>query len=357
VDGAGDASDWQMRREARSFVTLDGLRGIAAFAVMISHTGRFIGLEIPEAFLAVDFFFALSGFVLAHAYTERLRTGMSPRSFLMLRLVRLYPLYILGTAIGMLILPLTSHADGFSQLAIEIAAAVLFLPSPVTELLYPFNFPAWSLFHELLINGAFGALSNLLSRVVLCGIVAISAVILAGYAIWLGSLDTSNSWVYFEGGFVRVSFSFFAGVLVYRIWQKRPAPLNFPAALLSAILLALLSLPVPPHYAAVYHVSLVLLAFPLLLWLGASSTPIRPIASVCSWLGEISYAVYVLHVPMIIALRKLHTPLGPLWSLVVIVAAAHFATRFFDRPVRRWLVAWLGVAHDARPVRRMSGAP
>ena len=219
-----------MRREARSFVTLDGLRGVAAFAVMMFHTNPFIGRQVPEAFLAVDFFFALSGFVIAHAYTERLRTGMSPRSFLVLRLVRLYPLYILGTAIGILILPLTSQADGVSQLAIEIAAAVLFLPSPVTELLYPFNFPAWSLFHELLINGAFAALNNLLSRVVLCGIAAISAVILAGYAIWLGSLDTSNSWVHFEGGFVRVSFSFFAGVLVYRIWQKRPAPLNLPAA-------------------------------------------------------------------------------------------------------------------------------
>jgi peptidoglycan/LPS O-acetylase OafA/YrhL len=346
-----------MRREARSFVTLDGLRGVAAFAVMISHTGRFMGLEIPEAFLAVDFFFALSGFVVAHAYTERLRTGMSPRSFLVLRLVRLYPLYILGTAIGILILPLISHAEGFAQLAIAIAAAVLFLPSPVTELLYPFNFPAWSLFHELLINGAFAALSNVLSRVLLCGIVAISAVILAGYAIWLGSLDTSNGWVHFEGGFIRASFSFFAGVLVYRIWQKRPAPPNLPAALLGAILLSLLALPVPLHYTAVYHVSLVLLAFPLLLWLGASSTPIRPIATVCSWLGEISYAVYVLHVPMIMAIRTLHMPRDPLWRLVAIVAAAHVATRFFDRPVRRWLGAWLGVAHDARPVRRMSGTP
>ena len=322
-------------------MTLDGLRGVAAFAIFISHTDRFIGQHIPEAFLAVDFFFALSGFVIAHAYTERLRTGLSPRSFLMLRLVRLYPLYILGTAIGVLMLPLISDADGFSQLAIEIVAAVLFLPSPVTELLYPFNFPAWTLFHELLINGAFAALSNLLSRVVLYGIVAISAVILAGYAIWLGSLDSSNSWVHFEGGLVRVSFPFFAGVLVYRIWQKRPAHLNLPAALLGAVLLSLLSLPEPQQYAAVYHVSLVLLAFPLLLWLGASSTPIRPIATVCSWLGEISYAVYVLHVPMILAIRVLNTPRDPLWRLVVIVAAAHLATRYFDRPVRRWLVAWL----------------
>src|ERR1700682_1367334 len=344
-----------MRREARSFVTLDGLRGVAAFAIFIFHTDLFIGLQIPETFLAVDFFFALSGFVIAHAYTERLRTGMSRRSFLMLRLVRLYPLYILGTAIGMSIFLPISHADGFSQLAIEIIAAVLLLPSPVTELLYPFNFPAWTLFHELLINGAFAALSNLLSRVVLCGIVAISAVILAGYAIWLGSLDTSNGWAHFEGGLVRVSFSFFAGVLVYRIWQKWPAPLNLPAALLGAILLSLLSLPVPSHYAAVYHVSLVLLAFPLLLWLGASSTPIRPIATVCSWLGEISYAVYVLHLPMIAAIRMLHTPRDPLWRLVVIAAAAHFATRFFDRPVRRWLVALLCVVHDARPPSRQCG--
>jgi peptidoglycan/LPS O-acetylase OafA/YrhL len=340
-----------MRPRAHSFITLDGLRGVAAFAVVMFHGDPFfVPFAVSQGYLAVDFFFALSGCVLAHAYTERLRQDMSTPTFLRLRIVRLYPLYILGTALGFLSLLPYPPDFAFSQFPINLVAAVMFLPSPGSIIFFPFNHPLWSLFHELVANLAFAALSKRLSRALLCGIVIISAVLLVEEARWWGTLDSSNGWENWEGGFIRVSFAFFAGVLVYRIWQKWPAPVNLPAPILGLCLLAVLSFPVPNAHEAVYDTCVVLVAFPLLLWFGASSKPTRPVANVCSWMGAISYGVYVLHWPMILAASALHMPEELPWGVLLLVAvalAADAATRFFDRPVRRWLRAWLDL--DARP--------
>ena len=339
-----------MRHQVHSFVTLDGLRGVAALAVVMFHGDPyFVPFAVSQGYLAVDFFFALSGFVLAYAYTQRLRQDMSTLTFLQLRVVRLYPLYILGTAFGLLSLLPHPPDWAFSEFPINLVAAVLFLPSPGSIIFFPFNHPLWSLFHELVANLAFAALSRRLSWALLCGIVTISAVLLIEEARWWGTLDSSNGWENWGGGFIRVSFSFFAGILLYRIWQKRPAPVNLPAPILGLCLLAVLSFPVPNAHEAVYDTCVVLVAFPLLLWFGASSKPSRPVAKVCSWMGNISYAMYVLHWPMILTAAALHMPEALPWGALLLVAvalAADAATRFFDRPVRRLLMAWLDL--DAR---------
>jgi peptidoglycan/LPS O-acetylase OafA/YrhL len=89
-----------LRGTPHQFATLDGLRGVAAIAVTSLHfrfeLGKFL---LPHSYLAVDFFFVLSGFVLAYAYEDRLSEGMKPIQFLRLRVIRLYPLYLIGTLI------------------------------------------------------------------------------------------------------------------------------------------------------------------------------------------------------------------------------------------------------------------
>ena len=248
-----------MRHQVHSFVTLDGLRGVAALAVVMFHGDPyFVPFAVSQGYLAVDFFFALSGFVLAYAYTQRLRQDMSTLTFFQLRVVRLYPLYILGTAFGLLSLLPHPPDWAFSEFPINLVAAVLFLPSPGSIIFFPFNHPLWSLFHELVANLAFAALSRRLSGALLCGIVTISAVLLIEEARWWGTLDSSNGWENWGGGFIRVSFSFFAGILLYRIWQKRPAPVNLPAPILGLCLLAVLSFPVPNAHEAVYDTCVVL---------------------------------------------------------------------------------------------------
>lgn len=343
-----------MRSEARSFVTLDGLRGVAALVVVIGHAQPFGFTQFPQFDLAVDFFFALSGFVLTHAYAERLRKGMSPKAFVTLRIIRLYPLYILGTVLGMLVWLPARHGLGSRAFCVEVIAAALFLPSPVSGQLYPLNFPAWSLFFELVANCALAILNNRLSRTLLCALVTIAAAALIAYAYWSGTFSGGAKWFRFEGGIARVSFSFFAGVLVYRLWLKRPARPNLPAAIPAAILVAILGFPIGKSLAVTYDLSMICLAFPLLLWLGASSHPTRPIAAICSWMGAVSYAVYALHAPILGAAGQLHIPRTLPWGialLAAIVFAADVATRFFDRPVRRRLTAWFGV--DARPASRL----
>ena len=90
---------------SRTFITLDGLRGVAALAVATRHApflwqaGHPTGF-LYESYLSVDFFFVLSGFVLAYAYDERFRTGMSARQFMSARLIRLYPLYLFAFLIS-----------------------------------------------------------------------------------------------------------------------------------------------------------------------------------------------------------------------------------------------------------------
>ncbi len=82
----------------RHFVALDSLRGIAALMVAFHHfrTDSLLdGLTIVrQAWLFVDFFFLLSGFVIAATYRDRLARGHGVLPFMLLRIGRLYPLHL-----------------------------------------------------------------------------------------------------------------------------------------------------------------------------------------------------------------------------------------------------------------------
>ena len=88
------------------FSTLDGLRGVAAIAIVVFHFmeiaySDFTKNFIAHGFLAVDFFFCLSGFVMAYAYDDRLK-GMGLMAFFKARIIRLHPLVVLGGVLGLL---------------------------------------------------------------------------------------------------------------------------------------------------------------------------------------------------------------------------------------------------------------
>src|ERR1700740_1326729 len=87
----------------RAFQTLDGLRGVGAFLVVMRHVPMLFGpIRVPESFLAVDLFYLVSGFVVAHAYGARLERGGFFGEFVKTRLIRLYPLYLLGILVGVI---------------------------------------------------------------------------------------------------------------------------------------------------------------------------------------------------------------------------------------------------------------
>src|SRR5262245_14845562 len=80
--------------------TLDAMRGVAAIVVVTFHLGSLLPGATTEGYLAVDFFFALSGYVLARTYDARLEHGMESLDFIRRRIIRLYPLYLIGFSLG-----------------------------------------------------------------------------------------------------------------------------------------------------------------------------------------------------------------------------------------------------------------
>jgi peptidoglycan/LPS O-acetylase OafA/YrhL len=90
--------------QVRAFPAMDGIRGIAAILVALFHfRATFLHYDnnvIGDGYLAVDLFFVLSGFVLAHAYEHRFARGMTTFEFMRARVIRLYPLYFVGLAIA-----------------------------------------------------------------------------------------------------------------------------------------------------------------------------------------------------------------------------------------------------------------
>ncbi len=154
------------------FNTLDGLRGVAAIAVIFFHFTQHTTLRLfSGAGLAVDLFFCLSGFVIAHSYQQRLIGGMSFKDFFLKRLVRLYPMFhMIGLMLGALALLMKSAYSQTSltlhQTLSSIALNAFYVPylsdfyiqigkDKIDSALFPTNDPAWSLFFELLVNIVF----------------------------------------------------------------------------------------------------------------------------------------------------------------------------------------------------------
>jgi peptidoglycan/LPS O-acetylase OafA/YrhL len=378
-----------MAKSKRSFVTLDGLRGIAALAVITRHAPAFfasisIYVQPPgekalvpvgpffESYLSVDFFFALSGFVLAHAYGRRLRAGMSSLDFMTIRIIRLYPLYLLALGISvvpyLLALIMGAGNTSFSTVAINLVSAILFLPSPASSSLFPLNGPAWSLFFELLANGCLALIARRLGNITLLSIVVTAGLVLAGGvaagmfgfgAAGSGAMADGFEWRTLGAGCLRVAYSFCAGVLIYRIWCSWRPPINVPSLAVFAALIAILVSHPPERYQAAFDIVITILIFPVLIWFGASSVSSSFAARLFTLLGAASYGVYVLQVPLYSltfrVLTRVHVDVDHLgWPLAVIFvvfvfAVAVIADVYFDRPVRAMLTARFSPVFDRQP--------
>ena len=111
-----------------------------------------------ESYLSVDFFFVLSGFVLAYSYGRRLEAELSADQFIIMRLIRLYPLYFCAFLISVVVecLALSQGLVSAATAISRVTFAAVFFPAPFGVTLYPMNFPAWSLFYEVVANRTFG---------------------------------------------------------------------------------------------------------------------------------------------------------------------------------------------------------
>jgi peptidoglycan/LPS O-acetylase OafA/YrhL len=335
----------------RKYANLDAIRGIAAILIFFRHApALFISPEFGQSYLAVDLFFAMSGFVVANAYEERLLTGaLSFVSFLKLRLIRLFPLYLLGTLIGILehfVLEPSSAHEGLRSAVGTASFALLpllMLPSRAKPL-YPVNNPAWSLFYEIIANSVYAsALKNLSVRffvpVILC-----SAIVISTYSVIHNGLDTGwnlSAWYVALG---RVAFSFSVGVLLYRARVSTRRESGGVSALTLVGATLLLCIDVPTGWAGIATAAEIILAVPLVLYMATSFEPPSFITPACEQLGRVSYGLYIIHVPVLLAISKLPVNEGRIYgsfALVVFLTAllifVAILDRYFDQPARRAL--------------------
>lgn len=354
-----------MRPPRHEFLSLDMLRGVAALAVLDFHTGRLFGpVLFPHGYLAVYFFFMLSGFVLAYAYQARLDDGWPTKAFLLQRLVRLFPLYLLGLLLGFAF-RLSQIATGavplrVGQLAAVLALGVLFLPQPPSQALagepgFPLNFPTWSLFQELVANAVHAVLLRRRSSPALGAVAAVSAVLLLAASRKRLSLDFG---AYRNETFFavpRVLLPYVMGMLLLRFWQRydiAQLPRMFSgkatAIFVAIALIAAFGMRTPVSRTLFYDIGCVVFIFPVLLLLGAVSNPSLRFASVFRSLGMASYAIYVLHEPVAFFFQRIwlrvhgrpvdeSAPWSGLLYVMLLVALVFWLDRVYDLPARAWL--------------------
>lgn len=342
--------------KARTFHTLDALRGIAAMAVVLFHAGFFLDLPKPaEGQLAVDLFFVMSGFIIAHRYGDELAGGMPLAAFLRVRLVRLYPLYLLGAALGVLpaaVLVATGDRDLFHLgLVAALPFHLLMLPShfvsPRIDELFPFNYVAWSLALEVLVNVLYAATIRFWTPARLAVLVASAAVALAICAWSYGGLKYGYAWTGWPVGIVRILFGFPLGVLLQRVFATRTPRIGVPWWAILVVATTMFFVP-PPVAKPVWEFVCVTIVVPLIVLAAIASEPPRALQGTCAVAGIFSYVVYSLHAPYVglylraealahvdadaqSVLRALLFGLG----LVALCIIAHVA---YDKPVRRRLL-------------------
>lgn len=341
----------------RVFHTLDGLRGVAALSVVVLHTPELTQpFTMPSAFLAVDLFFMLSGFVIAHAYDARFAAGMGLREFLYLRVSRLYPLFALGalagvliTAAGLTIFGATTHWT-WGKLLTSAPFALLMLPTPAPGALYPPNPVGWSLFFELAINLIYAALwRRFQSRAFLAAGMLVSAAALAGLTVLNGDAEMGATWSEFGGGLARATFGFLTGVAIFRVNRRLGEAHRFKASpwLALAAALAVFALPRGPWSLGV-DLAAIMLLFPVLILTAARNEPSPRWTSLFAFLGATSYAVYALNKPLAVAAFAVIEKLGHFsldsvapWSglafITALLASCAILDRVYDQPVRRFL--------------------
>ncbi|MER8742530.1 acyltransferase [Mesorhizobium sp. M1004] len=343
------------------YLNLDAIRGVAAISVMLYHFSPFLaaGKVLPSSYLAVDLFFLLSGFVIAHAYDRKIENGMGVGTFVAIRLIRLYPLYLAGTLLGFFYLVVKNRLIPaeympISEIGTMLTTGMFFIPlvSDAYHTIFPLNPASWSLFFELIVNIAYVAVFFLLTKRVLSTLIAVSLVLLVVVSIIAGTLDFGMTGSTIISGLPRVCFSFFLGVLLCRSMTRYQSGLGFLRRgwwVEGAIALTLIVFAIAPAGGArvAYDLACVVFVFPALVVVGTIAQTAPRLSGLYGWLGRISYPIYIIHTPLLMIIAGAgkaaaidpfaHHPWFGIVMAVSVIVIADIATRLYDEPLRRFL--------------------
>lgn len=358
---------------------LDGLRGVAALLVVIYHvfegyafaSGAPLIESMNHGYLAVDFFFMLSGFVIAYAYDSRWHTTLTLKNFAKRRLVRLHPMVLMGAVLGSItfLLQGSQQWDGTHMALSAVMWALLMalfmipaVPGCGYEVrgngeMFPLNGPTWSLFFEYVGNVLYALVLRRFSTRVLSLWVGLLGILMGMFAcfnvsgygsIGVGwTLDTVN----FFGGLLRMLFPFSMGLLLSRV--HRTFTVRGAFWLCSAILLFLFLVPFLGYTEqfslnGLFEFTCLVVFFPLIIVLAASGrTTDRLSTLVCKTLGDLSFPLYMVHYPFMYLFYHWMMQTGrTAWadtqfvSIGVVagnVLLAWLLLKCYDEPVRRFL--------------------
>ncbi len=370
---------------------LDGLRGVASMIVVAFHlfetySGNPVHQILNHGYLAVDFFFVLSGFVVGYAYDDRW-DRMSTWNFIKRRLVRLHPMVIFGAFFGLLLFyfgdspmfSLIGQTEWYKPLILFLIACTMIPVNASMDIrgwseTYPLNGPAWTLMLEYIANLLYALVIRHLPKIALAILVAIFACFTimlcmnidplgitgphqyAAYTVIGGwGIDACQLWI----GFIRLLYPFFCGLLISRIGKFIKVKAGYWVC--SIIIAICLCMPRvggtnPDNFwmNGVYEAICILLIFPLVVTIGAGSQVSgKKSFAFCKWMGEISFPLYITHYPLIYmqmswaAAHKDH-PLSmhifvSVCIFILAILVAWGAYKLYDVPVREWLKSKLFV--------------
>ena len=343
-------------KHTQHFEILDGLRGVAAIAVVIFHFMEFAVPDyhdsfIAHAYLAVDFFFCLSGFVIAYAYDKRLHTIGFTR-FIKRRLIRLHPLVIIGSVIGLLAFifdPFSNLYQAYSgKTLLMFLASCLMIPYPMVEEryfnLFHLNPPTWSLFWEYIANIVYALILFRLKNKTLWLLTVLAAVLLCYEANSSGYLGVGWGGDNIVGGGIRVFYSFLAGMLVYRSnWIIKSKSGFIPLAML---LFAAFLVPYTKESVWIADSLLVIFYFPFLVALGAGARLSPSLTKLCKFSGDISYPLYMIHYPFLWLFLSYYETIKPGMTetsilipvcTLLLILLSYLVMIVLDIPLRKYL--------------------
>ena len=357
----------------KHYEILDGLRGVAAILVVAFHIfetfagGNRFKQIINHGYLAVDFFFLLSGFVVAYAYDDRWGK-MTQWEFYKRRLIRLQPMVIMGMIIGAVFYYFQASDILFPQIAgmpvwkliLTMLIGFTLLPIPPSmEIrgwgeMHPLDGPAWSLFFEYIANILYALFFRKFSNKTLGIFVLLFAGMLINYTVFGPKGDVIGGWSLnleqMNIGFTRLLYPFFAGILLSRLGKL----IHIKGAFWVCSLLITVILCVPRigdenslWMNGIYESVCIILLFPLIVSVGAGGEIKNPFSlKICKLLGDISYPIYITHYPLIywytawVVDNKVSIQDGYGLGIGVLIASiviAYLCLKLYDEPVRNWL--------------------
>lgn len=355
----------------KHYPILDGLRGVAALMVIAFHlfeahaASRFEQI-INHGYLAVDFFFVLSGFVIGYAYDDRWRS-MSTMEFFKRRLIRLHPMIIVAMLIGaaMFYFQASPVFPKVQDTPLWLMIVVMFIGMSLIPVgaaldirgwgeMHPLNGPAWSLFYEYVANILYALFVRKFSNTLLAVCVFAAGCVLIHYCVTGPNGDVIGGWsldpAQIRIGLTRLLYPFFAGLLLSRVvtvGRVRHAFLLSSLIIIAALALPRFGGPAELWKNGLYDALCIVLVFPLVVYIGASGeVSSRLGAKVCGFLGAISYPIYIIHYPFVytytawVAKGKVPLAVALPWTIATFVACvvvAYVCLRCYDIPLRQWL--------------------